>query len=95
MLLCSGPQFSTTNEESEQPYSLIDIAPTVLYALGAKIPSAMEGKALLGLFNPDVVENRPVEFCDDNSAVEVGAAGYDAAEEELIGERLRNLGYIE
>ena len=47
------------------------------------------------LFDPDAVENRPMEFSDDTSAIEGGAVGYDAAEEELIGERLRNLGYIE
>lgn len=75
---------------------LIDIAPTVLYSLGERPTTEMDGRVLAELFDEATRESR--------SADPLGSSAKDASsldeglsedEEALVEERLRGLGYIE
>jgi predicted AlkP superfamily phosphohydrolase/phosphomutase len=72
-----------------------DIAPTVLYLMGLPIPSDMDGQVLTRLLEEDLPAAHPIRTV----AAEETEAGdrqiYTDEEEQIIGERLRNLGYVE
>jgi predicted AlkP superfamily phosphohydrolase/phosphomutase len=71
--------------------ALIDLAPTVLHALGLPVPSDMDGKVLEGIFRAP----RPVRFENSDNSTLVDARDYAEQETELIEQRLRGLGYVE
>jgi predicted AlkP superfamily phosphohydrolase/phosphomutase len=76
---------------------LMDMAPTLLYLAGQKIPSDMDGKVLLDLFDPAFVQANPVQYeevSDTSQGGDQGAA-YSAEEAAAVEERLKALGYIE
>jgi arylsulfatase A-like enzyme len=70
---------------------LIDLAPTILHAVGLAIPGDMDGRVLERLF----CDRRPVriEAADNYELSE--ARDYGAPETELLEQRLRALGYVE
>lgn len=75
---------------------IYDLAPTILHSMGLPIPTDMNGRVLTELFSPEYLEGRKIEY--DDSVRESGRgddAVYAQEEEELIKERLRDLGYIE
>ncbi|MBI2876892.1 MAG: alkaline phosphatase family protein [Candidatus Tectomicrobia bacterium] len=75
-----------------------DIAPTLLYALGAEVPREMDGKVLLEAFAEGYRSDHPVRYAE--SPGEAGATGgteemvYSAEELETIQKRLADLGYL-
>jgi predicted AlkP superfamily phosphohydrolase/phosphomutase len=74
---------------------LIDIAPTILYLLGLKIPESMDGRVVTELMDDEYVLSRPVEFIQEESAVEEKArVNLDSDNESEIKEHLRRLGYL-
>jgi predicted AlkP superfamily phosphohydrolase/phosphomutase len=85
-----GPASSTL-----EGLRLIDIAPTILYALGAAVPRAMGGRILLEVFD------QPIEPTYDESEPESldteGWPGREVSVEDdaTVLERLRGLGYID
>jgi predicted AlkP superfamily phosphohydrolase/phosphomutase len=76
---------------------LMDMAPTLLYLAGRKIPSDMDARVLLDLFTPDFVQANPVQYEEVNDKDQGGGAGstYTAEDAALVEERLKALGYIE
>jgi predicted AlkP superfamily phosphohydrolase/phosphomutase len=89
ILLISGPELrSSVHDFSPR---LIDLAPTILHAVGLAIPSDMDGRVLKELFR----DPRPVriEAADNYELSE--ARDYGAPETELLEQRLRALGYVE
>lgn len=74
---------------------IIDIAPTVLYLLGRKIPDSMDGKVMEQLFDQGMIGNHPVEFRRDEAGCPgTVMANASAAGDIVIGQRLRGLGYF-
>ena len=76
---------------------ICDIAPTILYMMGLKIPADMDGKVLYGIFEPPFIENNPVEYIQtetDKSKIDEGEMKYTGDETEEIRKRLKSLGYI-
>ncbi|MDH4187717.1 MAG: alkaline phosphatase family protein, partial [Nitrospira sp.] len=53
---------------------LVDIAPTILYALGEPVPEEMDGVVLGDLFSPFYREAHPVKYCDEGTARDIGVA---------------------
>jgi predicted AlkP superfamily phosphohydrolase/phosphomutase len=74
---------------------IIDVAPTVLYALGLPIPADMDGRPLVEIFRQDYQAEHPVRYA---SAEPFGGAApepvYDLDDEAEMERRLRGLGYL-
>lgn len=94
ILICSGPIFTKVSHVSLQA-SLLDIAPTVLHALGAELPNAFEGRILAEVFNQDFLTTHPAKYADiDIRLRPAPEGGFSAEEETILEQRLKNLGYI-
>ncbi len=70
--------------------TLVDVAPTVLHALGLPVPTDMEGRVLQEVF----ASPQPVSFEEIDNALVAGESAYSSEETEVIEQRLRGLGYI-
>ena len=75
--------------------TVMDVAPTILYALGVPGSRELEGRVLTDLFNPDVVARYPPRTVDTYGArgAITTARGGTPLDQETI-ERLRSLGYV-
>ncbi|HEX42312.1 MAG TPA: hypothetical protein ENN81_09675 [Phycisphaerales bacterium] len=72
--------------------AMIDMAPTIYAALGASLPSYMDGKVKADAF----AEEKAVAYHEsDVSAFQQVRAGLSETEEAEVAERLRALGYVE
>jgi len=73
----------------------VDIAPTVLYALGVPVSRELAGRPVLGLFSEAFANRYPVREIDSYGRREAPAAGREgqSLDREMI-ERLRSLGYV-
>ncbi|QBD82024.1 hypothetical protein EPA93_41020 [Ktedonosporobacter rubrisoli] len=76
--------------------NIIDVAPTVLYALDMPIPTDMDGKPLSGLFEETHLNESAASYSEertfDNS--EDDEYGYTEEEEESVRLKLEALGYL-
>jgi predicted AlkP superfamily phosphohydrolase/phosphomutase len=89
-----GPSF---REGTVEGASITDIAPTVLHAMGYRIPGSTTGRVLPVLSeNADAAARDPeyYDFVGENAATG-GGLDSDAEGEEEIKDRLRELGYLE
>jgi arylsulfatase A-like enzyme len=77
---------------------IIDVAPTVLYLMGAPIPDDMDGRVLVEALDEEFVETHPAQYdaVDDGGQDEsdAGRTSFTQDESELIAKRLQALGYI-
>jgi predicted AlkP superfamily phosphohydrolase/phosphomutase len=74
---------------------IIDVAPTVLYAMGLPIPDDMDGRMAVEVFEDGVIRKQPVLYVRAAEAPTHGASAvYGHEEEERIKESLRSLGYL-
>jgi predicted AlkP superfamily phosphohydrolase/phosphomutase len=77
-----------------QDASLIDLAPTILYALGVPIPPDMDGRVLTEAFTPEYVRETAPQY-DTAEAVRTDFGGtYSDEEEAEVTRRLADLGYV-
>jgi predicted AlkP superfamily phosphohydrolase/phosphomutase len=74
--------------------NIMDLAPTILYAMGVPIPSDMDGRLLAEAFTPEFLSKVEVQYTDELSDRPTGEDEYSTADEEEIRERLRGLGYV-
>lgn len=76
--------------------NMMDLAPTILYAMGLPVPSDMDGRPLLSAFEDQFQAENQVTFSDDDIKSDVSRtdSAYTEDEEEIIRQRLRDLGYI-
>lgn len=96
ILVMTGAPFRTGAALS--PAHITDIAPTLLYLLGAPIPTEMDGRVLLEGFDPAYQASHPVHYQQGSLPAQVSdrsAAIYTMAEAEKIQARLKDLGYID
>ena len=76
---------------------ICDIASSILYMMGLKIPADMDGKVLHDIFEPSFIDNRPAEYIQietGKSKTDEGEMNYTEDETEEIQKRLKSLGYI-
>jgi predicted AlkP superfamily phosphohydrolase/phosphomutase len=73
---------------------LMDLAPTLLYALGLPIPKDMDGQVLIQLFAPSAVSQNPPTFTDLVSAPLSAEHVLSDEEEGAMRRRLHGLGYL-
>jgi predicted AlkP superfamily phosphohydrolase/phosphomutase len=78
---------------------IIDVAPTVLYLMGLPIPAVMDGRPLVEAIEPSFVGARPPTTDAGERSPETApppaGSGFTDEEEAMVGDRLRQLGYIE
>jgi len=72
-----------------------DVAPTILYALGEGIPADFDGRVLTAAFEPGRLSQTPPRVTEAIPAGPRTDRTYTDTDSEAVGERLRNLGYIE
>jgi predicted AlkP superfamily phosphohydrolase/phosphomutase len=81
--------------------SILDVAPTLLYALGLPVPEEMEGRVLEEVFDAETLGRRPVERERERAAdgppppAPSYAPAFGPAEEAILLKRLQELGYVE
>lgn len=74
---------------------IIDVAPTILYALQVPIPRNMDGRTLQHVFTEDFAGSHEIRFSGGQDEAGTAAKPLDDAERQAIEEQLRNLGYME
>ena len=75
--------------------SIMDIAPTILYAMGLPVPGDMDGKVLNNLFQDSFKETHPVKYLDAESEGITDEQGvYSPDESGKMKKMLRDLGYM-
>jgi len=74
--------------------SIVDLAPTILYAMGLPVPSDMDGRVLTEAFDSEFLSAFPVQYSDAATDRPAGEQQYSQEDEEEIKERLRGLGYV-
>jgi len=75
--------------------SIMDVAPTALYAMGLPVPQDMDGRVLTGIFEPAFLTTHPIEYDEEEEKEPTkGRQGFSAQDERLVEERLRSLGYL-
>ena len=74
---------------------IVDVAPTILYAMGLPVPRHMDGKVLEDIFCEEYRESRPIRYEGRKSSLPEREAPSVYTDEETrdIEERLRGLGY--
>ncbi len=76
--------------------SIIDMAPTVMYAVAMPIPLDMDGKPLTGLFEESYVQRTAAGYTNERKHEDVASDeyGYSEEEEESVRLKLEALGYL-
>jgi arylsulfatase A-like enzyme len=75
--------------------SIVDLAPTILHALGVPIPQDMDGRPLVEAFATDDCQGRPrLSAVPASLAQEREAVSYTAEEARQVEQRLRQMGYL-
>jgi hypothetical protein len=75
--------------------AIVDMAPTILYALGVPIARNLDGRVIEALFEPAFLASHPVRFVDtygQRGAISAIRGG-TPLDQEVI-DRLRSLGYV-
>jgi predicted AlkP superfamily phosphohydrolase/phosphomutase len=76
--------------------SILDVAPTVLYAMDLPVADDMDGRVLSQAFLPAYAAARPVRYqAGGPIGITEPQHTYTAEEQEDIEDRLRSLGYLE
>lgn len=77
-----------------QKASLVDLAPTILYALGLPIPPDMDGRVLTEAFTPEFVNQNALQYGTEDAVRTDFGGTYSDDEEEQVIQRLADLGYV-
>jgi len=95
ILIAFGPGVRTEQRLSKA--KLMDMAPTLIHALGLPVPDDMDGEVLIPIFEEKFLKNMPVTYSkkDDRPHFEGTKKIYDTDEEHVIEDRLKGLGYID
>jgi predicted AlkP superfamily phosphohydrolase/phosphomutase len=92
ILVASGAAFRRCEQPTEA--SIVDLAPTILYLLGAPVPQNADGRVLTELLSPWVTAGHPVEYAPEAGTREPRAAAPTEPPDERVLRRLRDLGYL-
>ena len=95
IFIVAGPSVLPQGELAN--LNLLDVPPTILYAMGLPIPATFDGRVLEEIFVPAYLAAYPIQIQDLllPSKKEDTGIGYSKVEQEQLRERLRGLGYIE
>jgi len=81
--------------ETLQNCSIMDLAPTILYLMGVRFPSDIDGKVLLEAFHHSYAKSHPVKTKEKGrTAIAREEYALTKKDEQKIKERLKALGYL-
>ncbi len=92
ILMAWGP--GVQSGRTLQGARIVDVAPTILYAMGLSVPKEMDGRILTEVFNEDFLAHNPVRFDESSSLRFVEGSKTAEEDEELVKRRLKGLGYV-
>lgn len=95
VIILRGP--GVQREAKLEGAKITDVAPTILWAMGLPVPRYMDGTVLSEAFESEIVAARLVEFSYDSPSfnlAEMDEWAFSPEEEDLVIDRLRDLGYI-
>ncbi len=94
IILAQGPHIR--RDARVEGANIIDVAPTILYALGMPIPSDMDGKPLTDFFEDTHTQQTAASYTDERNVEDVATDeyGYSEEEEESVRLKLEALGYL-
>jgi predicted AlkP superfamily phosphohydrolase/phosphomutase len=92
ILIARGPG-SAPGARLDAPV-VYDLLPTVMYAAGLPVPGGLDGRVIEQAFSPAHLAANPLRFATDLHDASSEHGKLSAAEEELIEEKLRSLGYL-
>ena len=94
IVIASGP--AVAEGRTINGANMIDIAPTILYHFGVEIPEDFDGHVIEDMFQKEYFKNNPPNY--GNAARETAEKEskeiYSDEDNELIEQRLRDLGYL-
>ncbi len=94
ILIATGP--GIRRNEDMKGANIVDVTPTVLYALGLPVMDDMDGRVLNGLFMDSYLTENPVVYTKSGEIASIqGKYILSEDEETQMKEKLRVLGYIE
>jgi predicted AlkP superfamily phosphohydrolase/phosphomutase len=73
---------------------IIDLAPTILYLMGVKIPTDIDGEVLTKIFTKVFLRENPIEWTEPDEKEVLESFALSQQDEETILERLKGLGYL-
>jgi predicted AlkP superfamily phosphohydrolase/phosphomutase len=71
-----------------------DLLPTAMYAAGLAVPGDLDGKVIEQAFSDEHLAANPLRIADVTGEAASEGGALSGAEEELIEEKLRSLGYL-
>ncbi len=75
--------------------SIPDVGPTVLHALGVKLPQDIDGRVITRAFDPAYLAEHPPKYSEAClGSRETGEEAYTEEEADAVEKRLRDLGYM-
>jgi predicted AlkP superfamily phosphohydrolase/phosphomutase len=74
--------------------TVYDLVPTLMYGAKLPVPGGLDGRVIGELFTDEFLERNPVEIDSASQAAAAEASTLSEAEERLIEEKLRGLGYL-
>lgn len=96
VLIAAGPHIRAQAMDTEA--QLVDIVPTMLYALDLPVPEYCDGQVLTDMFTSDFINSHPPQYTDISIQRELAgdeSSVYSEQEGEQIAQRLRDLGYLD
>lgn len=80
---------------SIQEAHISDLAPSILYMMGEKVPADMDGKVLVDLFEEHILQECPISYDKSSkSKSESKELKFNQDEARVIEDRLKDLGYL-
>ena len=100
IFVIKGPDIPVQGRVSDA--SILDVAPTLLYAMRVPVARDMDGRVLTELFEEETLHQMPVEYVESyahaDSLETTGTAGSPGLSDQQradVRDRLRNLGYLD
>ena len=92
ILICKGP--GIRNAAPLNAPIVYDLVPTVMYLAGVPVPADLDGRVMEEMCEDEFRAAHPLRRDSEEAAVKTDDAGLSDAEEQLVEEKLRSLGYL-